>query len=265
MEIKKVKNAGFSLPEMMLAIALFGIGFAMALAMFPAAMKDHTYIKKTMLGTIVSENGLSYARGQIPHREQPNGNLINPFSAPPAPKQGYLSVPNDASLRDIPYIPSLIDPPPPGVTSTPFYDKGCLVIGRYYEITRNDYQLMSIAYDKIGIGDVQVVEITCTVSGKNVTSASASDAQFNPPLRVGTPLIHRNTGRFAFVRTISNGGTAGTLNREIGGDLSLNDYYIVQEDGQPFLSPALSLQITRTPLPEQTTSPGPAPSPLPRQ
>ncbi len=236
----------------MIAIAVFAAGFAMAAALFPAGMKNHVAAKKMVVGSVICSNGLAEAAAVLRHDVDGRGRLVSPFQKPP--RAHYLTPPVTGEEEkhkeevekgypaDIPYGPSRRDGR---------REKGCLVFGRYFNLHRNDYQIVAVSYDRIAGGAVYAAAVTCTIRDEDgdgrkrfveVTSGGG-------PLRAGSPLIHRNTGRYGILEWISADGTRGRLKRPWEADYRTDGFYVIAERGQPVASPALVVQATRTALP----------------
>ena len=232
---------GFSLPEMFFAVMFFGMGFTMIMTVFPIAVKDHLYVDKALTGSIVAENALETARMGLRHIEYPDGRLMNPFSVPEG--DNMLAPPVDTKIANIPFYPSEY-PNKPGV-----YEKGALIIGRYYNVMRNDYQLIAVAYKKL-VPDQPVVlkEIDGYFSVGNDTDFYSVQGH----IQIGTPLIDRNTGRFSFIISPADDArTHWTLDRPLGLDPGAIEsqqqrkYYVLEQTNCG-IAPFLAIRVTRT-------------------
>lgn len=243
-------SKGFSLPEIMIAIAVFAAGFAMAAALFPVGMKNHVTAKNMIVGSAICSNGLAEAAAVLRHDVDGRGRLVSPFEKPP--RAHYLTPPvtdaegDNAYPADIPYGPSRRDGR---------CDKGCLVFGRYFNLHRNDYQIVAVSYDRIAGGAVYAVAVTCTIRDedgdglKRCVEVTSGDR----PLRAGSPLLHRNTGRYGVLEWVSADRTRGRLKHPWEADYRTDGFYVIVEEGQPIASPALVVLATRTALPVRDT------------
>jgi len=154
MDKKPVKNAGFTIPELMMAIAIFVIGFAMITGLFPAGMVNYNNANKHSAGVMVCNNGLAKVKAKVTHDpDAPH----TPFAKTTAEMPTYapacwreLSDGIDSDYTSSGYL-----------FATTSNDVYCLIVGRAVNfnsqgtadtsddvITNNLYEVMAIACEK---------------------------------------------------------------------------------------------------------------------
>ncbi|MCK4601118.1 MAG: hypothetical protein KAU28_01545, partial [Phycisphaerae bacterium] len=176
---------------------------------------QHQNSTDDVIGSIICQNGLAIAKLCLA-----NGDLGTTMENIPSAK---------ISDDDRKY--------PIGDTETP---RGFVVLGRRMDGSRNDYQLIIVAYTKDDPGnDVQVVNINCNVAGTSVTGATG--------LRIGSPLINVQDGQYATLIEVDEAGTTGTLDHELDADGAISAFVIAESDVTD-LSPAISVLVARTAL-----------------
>ena len=194
-------SKGFTLAEILIALGILAIGMSMVAAIFPAAMEFNRRSNNSTLGTIICENGLTLSELKL---------TAEVLDAAASPGQ-LLIYADDAHYTDNPSNPDPPAVPPPFTrkqqhypTDTDTSRTGFVMMARKDPNKGSTYQLVTVAYRKTDKDNtVALVLITCDISGRVITSAS--------DLRIGTPLINRETGEFAFVDSINADGTEGTL------------------------------------------------------
>lgn len=60
-------DAGFTLMEILIALAIFGAGLVMAACLFPAGVSEHQKAVDYTVGTLLCNNGVALARAQLQH------------------------------------------------------------------------------------------------------------------------------------------------------------------------------------------------------
>jgi len=186
-------SAGFTLVEIMIALAILGVGMAMVAAVFPAAMRFNEASHNSTLGTIICENGFVLGQLQIKRKDVDD-----------APTPTLLGVYADGKETDL--ISARDQHYPTGSDAS---RTGFALLARRLLGSDHNYQFVTVAYRKqTGENKVKLQELTCIVDGKDVSSA-------NGRLRVGSPLIDRSTGKYAFLESVTSNGNAGVLDREL--------------------------------------------------
>ena len=208
---------GFTLAEILIALAILAIGMAMVAAIFPAAMEFNRASTNSTLGTIICENGLVLSELKL------TAEILDAAASP-----GQLLIyADDAHYTNQTPTPAI---PPPLTRAQQHYPTdtadsrtGFVMMARKVPNKGITYQFVTVAYRKTEQSNkVILLPINCTIDGKDITGAS--------DLRIGTPLINRATGEFAFVDSININGTAGTLDLDITRRTMLSgSYYVLLE------------------------------------
>lgn len=86
-------SAGFTLMEILIALAIFGAGLIMSACLFPAAVSEHEKAVEYTLGTIMCNNGVALARVQLKHNAAA-GTVTDPIldSTQPYPSDNPKSI-----------------------------------------------------------------------------------------------------------------------------------------------------------------------------
>ncbi len=227
MNMRKMRNCrlrrpgkGFTLAEILIALGILAIGMAMVAAIFPAALEFNRASTNSTLGTIICENGLALSELKL------TAEVIDA-----AASSGQLLIyADDAHYTDNPDNPAPPAIPPPFTRKQQHYPTGTdtsrtgfVMMARKVPGMGITYQFVTVAYRKTEENNtVALVPITCTIDGKNITGAT--------DLRIGTPLINRATGQFAFVDSINATGTEGTLDIDTAKrTMPSGSYYVLLE------------------------------------
>jgi len=220
------RKGGFSLTEIMIALAILGVGLSMLMAVFPAAIELNKDSTADVLGTIICQNGLAITKSSLMH---PVGGVGPNFTTNVLPL-GSLD------------------------TSYPVGDgnmRGFLVLARQMDRSRNDYQLVIIAYVKTNFRNrvLPVALVTARFDpnlGANdnnamyffVTNKTRNESKY---LKVGSPVIDPSSGAYSTIQAVN--GDIAILNRRIGGPSKtiLNPLVIVEckNDSSPLTQPNL--------------------------
>lgn len=257
-----VLRTGFTLLELLIAIGILAVGGAMAAALFPAAIKENQRANSSVIGRIICENGLCNVKIALVHDAVTPS---YPFSstelvesatavglrnlAYPTPRQEQPTAPFTAA--DYPDWKDLGSSVNPRVVPQTLF--GNLLLGKQAISGANDYQLVLIAYRRRAADDSNVdngipalrqVTFSSDAGSYSFTVSGTNDADY---LRLGSPLIHAETGRFATI--VSRNGSAGTLDKPIAiTDISSKSGWVVYDPNDPIKSPSQRVLISRTPL-----------------
>ncbi|MBN1553930.1 MAG: prepilin-type N-terminal cleavage/methylation domain-containing protein [Phycisphaerae bacterium] len=248
-------RTGFTLMEVLIAIGILAVGGAMAAALFPAAIKESQNANSSVIGRLICENGLSNSKIVLEHSGTP------PFVT------AELRKPTTAiGMRDLAYPVPRQEKPNTGfdpadypdwsetaagvVPKSPF---GNLVLGKQAIVGENDYQLAIIAYkrtaaDKSGVdnGLPELYSVTFNSDAGSV-EFEVTGANNKDFLRLGSPLIHAETGRFATIMSIND--TKGTLDKPIAiSDITGKNGWVVYDPNDTVKSPTQRVLISRTPI-----------------
>jgi len=204
---------GFTLAEIMIALGILGIGMAMVAAVFPAAMRFNEASRNSTLGTIICENAFVLAQLEIKR---------DYIDDRPSPTQ--LDIYADDVMTQ--YITAAQQHYPTGEDKS---RTGFVLMARKLTADDDDYQFIAVAYRKSDADNTaRLMPISCSVNGKNVTGATY--------LRVGSPLINRVTGEYAFIESVSTSGKDGALDRSLTGSAGTIGAFVLVE-AQPMTGP----------------------------
>lgn len=198
-------SKGFTLAEILIALGILAIGMSMVAAIFPAAMEFNRRSNNSTLGTIICENGLALSEMMLTTETIGNSVVLLIY----ADDNNYTDNPSNP-------VPPAIPPPltrrqrqyptadDAGASDT---RTGFVMLARKTAASGNTYQLITVAYRKTDKDNRAVlVPITCSITDRDITITDSTKL-----LRIGTPVINKATGVFAFVDSINADGTAGTL------------------------------------------------------
>jgi len=163
------RSAGFSLVELLVAIAILGVGLAMAAALFPTAIKQNEFSFNDTLGMIICKNALATVKAKATYEDLSSvddATLVNLGTKHPdyAGKETYLDLLTEADLTyPVPRQPPAdfdggVNEPTdwvefPGATSPwdyrPASTRGAVVLARRMGAgNENDFQFVIVAYRK---------------------------------------------------------------------------------------------------------------------
>jgi prepilin-type N-terminal cleavage/methylation domain-containing protein len=212
---------GFTLAEILVALGILAIGMSMVAAIFPAAMEFNRDSTNKTLGGIICENGLILS--ELALTSEAVTAALDKSGTP----SRFLVLADDRSGNDV-HISKDERRYPTGDTDS---RTGFAMMARKISTTGSTYQLITVAYRKTAANNtVGLVPVSCTFEPSPnqhiIKSVSPTSS-----LKIGTPLINRDTGQFAFVDSIHANGGSGTLNidqgkRDISGGSS---YYVLVE------------------------------------
>jgi prepilin-type N-terminal cleavage/methylation domain-containing protein len=201
-------NGGFTLSEILVALGILAVGMAMVAAIFPAAMEFNRASNNSTLGTIICENAFALADIEL---------SVSTIDAADTNA-------GDTLLRA--YMGEQKYPTGDGDSKT-----GFVLVAQKVANTTSTYQFIAVAYRKTDNGNsVQFQEVSCTVSGKDITGGSSK-------LRIGSPLINRDNGEYAIIDSIDEAKSTGTLDIPKTWDLddlkvaNGSSYYVLVETG----------------------------------
>jgi len=232
MNMQKTQNCcpprlskGFTLVEILIALGILAIGMSMVAALFPAAMEFNRRSTNSTLGTMICENGMVLSEMAI------TAEIIGaqiPHYGTPQEQSDELSIYADEQSANVKHLTKVQQHYPTGDAES---RTGFAMLARKISPAGTTYQIVTVAYRKTDKDNtVALKQINCSISGRNITSASPAN------LRIGTPLINKATGRFAFVDSINSetettpAGTTGTLDIDPKQeDMADGDYYVLIE------------------------------------
>ena len=210
------RRGGFTLTEVMLALGILAIGMSMVAAVFPAALEYNRASNNSTLGTIICENALVLSEMMLTAEIVADSTQLNVYvddlHLPDATHPYYLTKAQQ-------HYPTGDDPA----------RTGFVMMARRMTATSNTYQVVTVAYRKSDKDNtVALYPVSCSVSGKNVSGADQAY------LRIGSPLIDRATGQYAFIESISTDGKSGTLDRSFVSG-SINAYVLIERKNDAIL------------------------------
>ncbi len=215
---------GFTLAELLLAVAIMGIGLSMAAALLPVGISETERAMNNSLGTIICRNGLAVAKTYITHTEGQNW-------------RDYFSDRSN-SIQDSNQLQYNGNP---GI--------GFYVFGRYLESGKNDYELITISYKARNATNVSIKYIgNCAYqdNGKKVIVPSGKENY----LQAGSviiPLRPRGESAYARIESVDKNNRIAYLDRELGD--TWQNVRTIYEDGAT-VSPVMAAMLTRTSLRE---------------
>lgn len=223
----------FSLVEVLLAISILGVGMAMVAALFPTALKETQTSVNNVLGSMITENGLTM----------------------------YKTLATQANVGTVGTLGTLNEPYAPPDPRNPQY-------GRYGFLARgwrgpagntvNDFWVNVVAYRLSNTGNyAELHQLSADVqddpNGNVQARRTTSQLRLNTEqtwVQVGTPvLFNRPQGGYAKVWAVQ--GNIALLDRALPPVNGLNVYVVTEaNNGNPVgtQSPAMSTLVTRAAL-----------------
>lgn len=233
---RKPDSYGFTLIEILMAIGIFAMGMTMAAALLPAAIKEGADSFKNQIGMNIAESGLATAQaGVLSYSFKDDGNDMV-----------ILADENHTSDTGNTFMFGLRQ------TNVTFYygperDMGFALLGRKTEA--GDYLIVSVAWKRFSQyannpGKIVLRQINCDVGVNSDSVSNASDLRVGSPLIVAEPLSQ--AGLFATIKEVD--GNKARLAYPLGNSAPITKAYILVEEGQDRLSPALATMSVRTGL-----------------
>lgn len=229
---------GFSLAELLFALAILGLALTSVVTLFPAAARQTENAAGHAVGDLICKNVLTVARFHLRHGQ---GSWVG---------SSLAAIPTGSST-------GLMDPDavqyPDGSSDT----HGALLFGRQID-GENDYMLVAVSYLKDPNYSVSSEAITITAGNYDDETLTVSNAD-GDFVRIGSPLLAAN-GRFSYVKGKTVGATETTvtlthaLDRDSSTAISNDVLVVVGRDGggtllPDVMSPVLSAMSVRTALP----------------
>ncbi len=268
-------RGGFTLIELMISIGILGVGLAMAVSLFPAAIMENQQSANDILGSIMGENALAVVKAKI------KANAANFAALLPDPNANpnFVWI-GDPVLTEVDLAhPAPRDPNDPSVDPNNTFDgdwlgtspnrpwtrRGCVVLARRMKADENDFQIVVVAFRKKGrINAVApkalTVDITDVGDGETslmtVTGGDAVDVKPDSPVIIIDP-ANPSVVHVARVSVIRGDGKA-VLSRQVFPTPLVTDvsaWVIVEADfatdatiADIRTSPAISTLVVRTSL-----------------
>ena len=259
-------SCAFTLVEVLIAIAILGVGITMAAALFPTAIKQNQRSANDTIGMIVAKNALAVVKARLTAASiisstlTPVGGLTEADLTYPVPREPRANFPGDWD----------------GVPLRPVALRGAMVLARRIQPdpanldpNRNDFQLVIVSFAKQR--SVNTIEAVGPVNATIVQQPTwdwaelrvTGSADERASLQRGGVVIFGDDGAFARIRAVQPGSGVAVLDRKFDdGDLAgLNaqDIWLIVEryDTPPAppapdvvgaWSPVTSVLVTRTAL-----------------
>ena len=262
-------SRAFTLLELLIAMGILAVGGAMAAALFPAAIRENQRANNSVVGNNICENALSTLQAKLSSTSAPPPPYFSAGMLVPYIGFGQTNT-NTDNVYPQPYFPK---PTSPDADDPDWYDdggtvvpkslRGFLVLGRQISEVAGvfTYQLVIVSYrlydntSSRNPADITVeVEFTSTPGTTDFTIDSVETGGTVQKVQLGSPLIHRKTGRFATIMSYNSENGTGTLDRPIfPKDIDPDDIdenndgdkgYVIQDTySQSTRSPAIRLMV----------------------
>ncbi len=259
---RKTKGRGFSLTELMIALGILAIGLVMVGALFPAAMEANRRSMQNVLGSIICENGMATVKARWAALGTEAFELSNM-----AGLSGFRDL--NGRGQDPKMLEVLADDDPETTTAfllpadRAYYgdpDKyGFVVMMRPIDEDRDaqtfeGFQFVVTSFRRQDPNGL----VVCRSLGPNISQEQVFNGGGN--LRMGSPLIDRETGIYGTLEKATTDGGTGEMDRGFDDDAVVTSAYVIVElnpnefvDGtsdmeHQLVSPAMATMVTRTGL-----------------
>lgn len=273
-------SCAFTLVEVLIAIAILGVGITMAAALFPTAIKQNQRSANDTIGMIVAKNALAVVKAKVTATAATLADNFQDIGTAP------LDLLTEADLTyPVPRQPAdAFNGDPPGEPNDwwddsgqdrPLALRGAIVLGRQMTPGANDYQLVIVSFAKqrsantieavpVSSSDTTIVQqpdwewAELRVTGSAAASLQRGGVVVFDYLSTNPDFA----GTFARIRAVQPGSGRATLDRKFedddnDGDVDvngLNIWLIIERDANPpngvvgAWSPVTSVLVTRTAL-----------------
>ncbi len=248
---------GFSLAELMIALGILAVGLSMAGALFPAAIKANQNSTRSVIGSIICENGLAvgkarYAEGSVgPPGGGSAGRKIHVLADDGTANQTFLST--DGRIY------------PLGDDGSPY---GFALLQRTINDDEDNntfegWQMISVSYRRrLDISESNVVFKSLVGNINTDDPELITTVGGTPHLHLGTPVVNNANGSFSMATSASLSGEQAWMNKPLRltpGQLAdppdtLYVTTLVEQDDlqqEHRFSPALTAMSTRFGLAEE--------------
>jgi len=220
------RRKGFSLAELLISIGILSIGLSMSAMLFPAALKENERSLNNVVGTLVCENTLALGK-MILHADNTEKSL-------PLEVESTSLADRTSDLGNGKYYP--------------YADTGSKLGSKLFarKVQEGGYQLVAVAYRlrKAAGNSVVLKSPVCTVNSGQVTVTSAG-----ADLRLGSPVIHKDSGKFSRLVSVAATKKSGKLESQV---TFTGECWVLQESdsatGLLDASPAMWTLSTKTGL-----------------
>ncbi len=230
--LRRSARGGFTLSELMIALGILAYGLTMSAGLFAAAMQYNNLSFRSVVGTIICENGVSVAMTTLRH------DPANPIGG-----SGQLEdVTDELDLGDRTYPIGSVD----SGGRTSLY--GYCVLARHVG-DETDYQLTIVSYklNKTAT-NAELKQATVTISDMGDTSRASGS--FPSGVLPDSPLIRVDTGELSSIDSIEGGkAELRTRMNSTEGDVKV---WVLTESGSGVIAPTgLAAYTIRTALPQK--------------
>ncbi len=230
---RSTRRGGFTLSELMIALGIIAYGLTMSAGLFAAAMQYNNQSFRSVVGTIICENGASVAISALRHDP---GNPIGGSDE-------LEDVTDKLKLAERTYPAGSVDSD--GDRTSRY---GYCVLAKQIG-DENDYQLTIVSYKLNKPGNsVELKQANVTISDHN--DASRADGSFPSGVLPDSPLIRADTGELSSIEGIEGGDAIlQTRMESTSGDVKA---WVITESGDDIIAPTgLAAYTIRTALPEK--------------
>ena len=269
-------SRAFTLVELLIAIAILGVGITMAAALFPTAIKQNERSANDTIGMIVAKNALAVAKAKVTVADPNVATIGDNFQDIGA---GGLELLTEADLTyPVPRQPAEDFDGGPGepndwndTQDRPLALRGAVVLGRRFDPSRNDFQLVIVSFAKQhSANTIELIGpfgVTINQDGRDWAEVTVHGAAPTAVQRGGVVIFDYDpansdipAGRFARIRATRTGGLAVLDRKFDDGDVAgLNAQAVwlvverdaITDDVVGGWSPVTSVLVTRTALRDQ--------------
>ncbi len=265
-------SCAFTLVEVLIAIAILGVGITMAAALFPTAIKQNQRSANDTIGMIVAKNALAVVKARLTAGDLNSAGINDTELKSLGNGTGaeYLGVLSDLELTyPVPREPraSFMEDVVTGVGGDWWDDagtlrhkalRGAVVLGREMTPGANDYQFVIVSFAKQPIHHNENRVIPQRVSGNVFLPPNTDASVFTSPdlQRGGVVILDYDpanpdlTGTFARITAMQ--GNQAVLDKDISVTGVVNAWIVVERDAANNVvgawSPVTSVLVTRTAL-----------------
>ena len=230
---RSTRGGGFTLSELMIALGIIAYGLTMSAGLFAAAMQYNNQSFRSVVGTIICENGASVAISALRH------NPSNPIGG----SDELEDVTDELELADRTYPAGSVDSD--GDRTSRY---GYCVLAKHIG-DENDYQLTIVSYKLNKAGNtVELKQANVTISDHD--DASRADGSFPSGVLPDSPLIRADTGELSSIEGIEGG--EAILRTRMESTSEAVKAWVITESGEKIIAPTgLAAYTIRTALPEK--------------